>query len=501
MGAPLRLLFISNDPSLLDGVVEALGRTFSGLEASGVNDAGALARSLDQGGYDVVITDYQLTWADGPAVVTAVKERWPECPVVVFSVSGGDELSRDLEAMRRAGPESEPPESFALLSGTIRAALDRAEMARERRRTEAALRESEARFRSVFESASDGIVLADQTGTIVSWNRAAEAMFGYSAGEIVGRPLAVLMPERYRERHQEGIERLRRHGESRVIGSTLELNGMRRDGSEFPIELAIGAWDTGHGVHFGGVIRDVSLRRKAEETLRRSLRQLRSLSTRLAEVQEIERTAIAREVHDELGGALTALCIDIAWVKKRLADGGPAHGPVVARLSAMAEMVESTIDRVRRISAELRPQLLDQLGLVPAIQWQAGEFEIRTGIRCRVRAAEMRLSRAVSTGLFRTVQECLTNVARHSGARSVEIRLHRGRESLVLEVRDDGAGIPDDAAQSPASLGLRGIQERAALLGGEASIRGARKGGTVVSVSVPRASRPTRRRARQGAVA
>jgi PAS domain S-box-containing protein len=415
-------------------------------------------------------------------------------------VSGSDELTRDLEAMRHAGRGAEPPESVALLAGTIRAALDRAELSRERRRAEEALRESEARFRSVFESAGDAIVLADQRGTILSWNRGAQVMFGYEASEIVGRPLSVLMPERYRERHLEGLDRLRRGGEPQVMGTTLEMSGLRRDGTEFDIELALAAWDTGNGINFSGVIRDVSQRKSAEEALRRTNRQLRSLSTRLAEVQEIERTAIAREMHDELGGALTALGMDIAWVRKRLAECGGGPGPVFARLNGMSKMVESTIDRVRRISAELRPQLLDQLGLVAAIQWQAGEFEARTGIACRVRAAEVRVPRAVSTGLFRTVQECLTNVARHSGAHSVEIRLRREPGSLVLEVRDDGAGIASDAAESPASLGLRGIQERAALLGGKASIIAA-DSGTAVFVSVPVAARPPRRALRPGAVA
>jgi PAS domain S-box-containing protein len=500
MGVPLRLLFISNDPAIIEGVADALHRSFPGLEASGAHDTQALARALHQGGYDVVITDYQLGWTDGSAVVTTVKERWPECPVVIFSVSGSDELTRDLDAMRRAGPGAEPPESIALLAGTIRAALDRAELSRERRGAEEALRESEARFRSVFESASDAIVLADQRGTILSWNHGAQAMFGYDASEIVGKPLSVLMPERYRERHQEGLERLRRGGEPRVLGSTLQMSGLRRDGTEFDIELALGAWDTGQGTNFSGVIRDVSERKSVEEALRRTNRQLRSLSTRLAEIQELERSTIARKVHDELGGALTALGMDVAWVRKRLAEYGGGPGPVFARLNGMAKMVESTIDRIRRISAELRPQILDQLGLVAAIQWQAGEFEARTGIACRVRAAEMRVSRTVSTGLFRTVQECLTNVARHSGAHSVEIRLRREPGSLVLEVRDDGAGIASDVAESPGSMGLRGIQERAAQLGGEASIIGGATG-TAVFVAVPVAVRPARRALGRGAVA
>lgn len=484
MGPTLRLLFISNDPTILEGVAFALRLSFPGIEATGVYDKKALATEFDKGVYDVVITDYQLDWTHGPDVVRTLKERWPDCPIVLFSVSGGDELRQDLATMRIAGPGAALPQSLALLTGTVRAALDRSEFMRERRHAENALRESEARFRSVFESATDAIVLADQSGTIVTWNGGAAAMFGYEKEEILGRPLVTLMPERHRRRHEEGMERFRLEGQERVIGSTLELEGLRKDGSEFPIELAIGAWETGHGVNFSGVIRDVTRRKRAEEAVRRSYHQLRALSARVTEAQELERTAIAREVHDELGGALTALCIDIAWIRKRLGADPEKHEKLLARLAAMGGIVESTLERVRQISAELRPQLLDQLGLVAAIEWQAGEFQSRTGIRCHVRADDVQVPRRVSTSLFRIVQECLTNVARHSGARSVDLRLSNERKGLVLRVQDDGAGISRDAARNPASLGLVGIQERALLLGGRARVRGG-DGGTRVTVTLP----------------
>jgi PAS domain S-box-containing protein len=288
------MLFLSNDPRVLDGVAFALRLSFPGLEATGVHDRAALDRELERGGYDVVITDYQLDWTHGPDVVRRLKERWPDCPIVLFSVSAADELQRDLATVRIAGPGADLPQSLAMLSGTVRAALERSELLRERRRAETGLRESEARFRSVFESATDAIVLADHDGTIVSWNRGAAAMFGYETEEILGRPLVTLMPERHRRRHEEGMERFRRGGDERAIGSTLQLEGLRKDGSEFPIELAVGAWETGHGINFSGVIRDVTRRKRAEDAVRRSYQQLRALSARVAEVQESERTAIAR---------------------------------------------------------------------------------------------------------------------------------------------------------------------------------------------------------------
>jgi len=215
--------------------------------------------------------------------------------------------------------------------------------------------------------------------------------------------------------------------------------------------------------------------------------QLRELSAHVESVREDERTGIAREIHDVLGQGLTALKMDLAWLARRTTG----QEPLLEKLRAMSEATDEIIQQVRRISTELRPGVLDDLGLLAGIEWQAQEFEGRTGTLCTVESnlGDAKLPRDVSTAIFRIFQEALTNVARHAEARHVGVRLDLADDVLDLEVRDDGKGITHAQAGNPRSLGLLGIRERARRLGGRATVAAGTQGGTVVSVRVPRAGR------------
>lgn len=210
--------------------------------------------------------------------------------------------------------------------------------------------------------------------------------------------------------------------------------------------------------------------------------QLRALSQRIEATREEERTGIAREIHDQLGQALTALKMDIAWVSRRLRD--PAG--IEQKLAEMSRTTDEIIFSVRRISAELRPGVLDDLGLLAAIEWQAEEFARRSAIRCRVRSelGDLMVERALATAAFRIFQEALTNVARHAGATQVDVRLGARDGRLEMEVADDGVGLPE-AMPRAGSLGLLGMSERARRLGGECEVRRRAPRGTVVSLSIP----------------
>jgi PAS domain S-box-containing protein len=216
--------------------------------------------------------------------------------------------------------------------------------------------------------------------------------------------------------------------------------------------------------------------------------QLRALSARIEAVREEERTGVAREIHDELGQALTALKMDVAWIARHAdSEAGLDKGVLLEKLGGISEMTDGIIDGVRRISAALRPGVLDDLGLVAAIEWQAQEFERRTSQTCAVHASigDARFARQLSTDIFRIFQEALTNVARHADAKHVEVRLERVEGCLRMEVADDGKGIPHEAVQSQGSLGLLGIRERARRLGGVVSVAGVPGKGTLVVVDVP----------------
>ena len=216
--------------------------------------------------------------------------------------------------------------------------------------------------------------------------------------------------------------------------------------------------------------------------------QLRALSAHAETVREDERTGIAREIHDVLGQALTALKMDVAWIARRLDANAPADKAVLLdKLHGMSEITDDVIKTVRRISAELRPGVLDDLGLVAAVDWQAQEFENRTGVTCTLDASlgEEPLSHELSTAVFRIFQEALTNVARHAHAEHVAIRLAQDGGDLRLTVHDDGRGIDPDDLDDPESLGLLGIRERARRLGGEVTIERAPEGGTHLSLRLP----------------
>jgi signal transduction histidine kinase len=215
--------------------------------------------------------------------------------------------------------------------------------------------------------------------------------------------------------------------------------------------------------------------------------QLRALSAHVESVREEERTGIAREIHDTLGQALTALKMDIAWVERRVSEQSPERQAILDKLHAMSRATDEVLDQVRRISAELRPGVLDDLGIVAALEWQGQEFEARTGASCFVRSNldGEHLDRELSTAVFRIFQEALTNVARHAEATRVDVRLERADGALVLEVQDDGKGIAEEAEHRATSLGLLGVRERARRLGGVATVRLAEGRGTVLSLTLP----------------
>jgi PAS domain S-box-containing protein len=354
-----------------------------------------------------------------------------------------------------------------------------------RRQLEERLRACTESFRHLIDWAPIAIVTLDRELKVTRWNASAERLFGWSEAEILNRPLPFLPAEKGEE--FQALLSAYRSGPV-VDFATYRL---RKDGSKVQVSISANAARdrAGEIVELHGFFVDISERWRAAQELRKSHDQLRALSARLLSIREEERTRIARELHDELGQCLIGLKLQLAALGVH-----PPRDPQRLRrkVEALTGLIDQTLDTVSRLSTELRPAILDRLGLTAGIEWQVAEFAERTGIRCDLaaKAPDARVSSAVSTAVFRILQEALTNVAKHSRARHVMVRLAEESGRLVLEVDDDGVGMNDRTGAADLKLGLVGIRERTAALGGSAAVGGAPGMGTSVRVEIPTAAEP-----------
>lgn len=393
----------------------------------------------------------------------------------------------------------------------------------DRRRSERALRESEERFRLLIQGVQEyAIFQLDPMGNVASWNAGASRLTGYHAEEIIGKHFSVLYP---REDVLDGkpertLAEAVRRGQSEDEGWRV-----RKDGSRFWANVLVTALRDAQGNlrGFAKLTRDMTERREREEALTRAkellelrveqraavltrvneelreeiaerkrteeqfketLDQLRALAARLQSVREEERASIAREIHDELGQACTAIKMDLALIGRKITK---RQTQLRAKIESSMSIVDDMIVTLRRIASDLRPRSLDDLGLAAALEWQGQEFEKRTGIQCRVSLPPepLNLDAEQSTAIFRIFQESLTNVARHAEATTVEARLEIEDDQLIFRVHDNGKGFEPREAKAKKSLGLVGMQERAHLLKGEVSVEGIPGSGTTMTLRIP----------------
>ncbi len=343
---------------------------------------------------------------------------------------------------------------------------------------------NEERFRKFFKEVSDGVLVNNLTEDLLfdnffeANNRACE-LLNYSHDEILNLKIYNIIPIRDCQRIEQFVHQLLKNNYT-----VFESLFITKDKRKIPVEINAHLFEYKNKPVIISVIRDITKRNYANIQLNKSREQLRSLALRLQNIREEERAMIAREIHDELGQLLTVLKIQISLISKKLSK---RQAKIHERVESSIRFIDQAVKSVQKITTQLRPGILDELGLIPAIEWQAREFEEQTGIHCdcTLPIESINLNPKHSTALFRITQEALTNVARHSFAERVSIYLKEENNMLVLEITDNGKGIHNSQINNPNSLGLLGIKERAMVFGGKVTINGVSQRGTNLKVEWP----------------
>ncbi|MBI4661743.1 MAG: PAS domain S-box protein [Verrucomicrobia bacterium] len=369
-----------------------------------------------------------------------------------------------------------------------------------RKRSEEALRESEERYRTLIETAKDVIFRLGRDGKITSLNSAFEAVTGWSCREWIGKDFAPLLHPEDRSIAVERFQAILRgetpaHNSYRVI----KKSGEYADG-EFTVSAEV---KCGMVVGVFGIAREVTERKQAEEALRQSeehyrelfheayrmQENLRRLSSKILQVQEEERTRISRELHDEVGQALTAVSVNVAVMKREV---DPGNQRFLKKIADSQALLSQTMETVHGFSRELRPALLDDLGLLAALRSYLKAFEERTGIRVHFRPAAASLIEAWDisrkTVVYRVAQESLNNIAKHAEAKRVTFKIRKAQSRIAIEIQDDGKGFSLEqrpTGKSPNRLGLLGMQERVRLVNGDFAVQSKPGEGTVIRVQIP----------------
>lgn len=472
----------SEDDAIL--VLHELAEGGFSVSSHRVETARDMQAALERDSWNLVISDFKLPRFSAMEALEVLRVSGSRLPCIVVSGAIGEEAAVAL--MKAGASDFVMKQRLSRLGPAVERTLREADTRRAHRIAIEAQQQSEARFEAIAAHLPgvvfQAILYPDADVRLAYVSNGCRAVLGVDASTLMANPkllLEMIVPEDrasfWQARQATVTQLLPRNWEGRIrLGADCNIKWINlRAGSR--------RLDSG-GILSEGIITNITESKLAQESMRRSREQLRQLAIHVDKVKEQERAHIAREIHDDLGGTLLATKIDLACIRSRLP---PEREDLLEKTSSMEALLDSAIATSTRISRRLRPLVLDH-GITAAIEWQAREFAKRMGIPCNYAcpAEDIGLPSDLATALFRVFQETLTNIAKHAGARCVDVALEETEGEVRLTVQDDGCGITPADMQKPGSYGLRGMRERVDSLGGRLKIAGDTIG-TSVEVRIP----------------
>ena len=487
----IRVLMVEDSEEDTQIILATLAAGGFSVVSRRVETAEQLRVALQSDDWSVVLSDFNLPSFGAIEALDVLRQLKAQVPMVVVTGAIGEESAAAV--IKAGASDLVTKQGLHRLIPVVERNLRELDSLRQYQAALAALNESEARFQAIAANLP-GVVFQtllydDGSADLAYVSAGSQLVLGVSADVLMGHPeliLDMILPEDRKSflatRIQAATQLAPRNWEGRIRigadGQEIKWVNLRASVRRLPSGVVVS----------DGIISNITESKLAQQAIEGQQLQLRQLASHIERVKEEERGHIAREIHDDLGGTLTAAKIDLAWIRSRL---GPDQAALIEKADAMEALLDSAIEATGRISRSLRPLILDY-GVTGAIEWQVKEFRKRMGITCDFvcSSEDIVLDREFSTALFRIFQETLTNIAKHAGASRVDVSLEDDGNEVLLTVTDDGRGIEPLDMHKSGSYGIRGMRERAGFLGGIMDISGASGAGTQVRVCLP-AKRPS----------
>jgi len=477
MNTELKLLLLEDDAADAELIQLLLKRSGLQFEAVVATDEREFLQALESNGYHAVLADNALPQYNSMEALDLIRKTNPDVAFILVTGTVSEEFA--VKIIQQGADDYILKTNLTRLPSAITSAIEKKKISREKVAAEKEIEKEKELSISIINSLPGIFYLCDNQGKFLRWNKNFERISGYNAAEI-----GTMSPDDFfNPGNKQAFARYIRNSFARGYGEA-EVVFTTRDGKQIPYYFTSMAVSFQQKECLICVGLDITAGKESEKALKQLNGELHRISAHLENIREKEQARIAREVHDQLGQQLTGLKMDISWLKDKL-DKGMSTVVIREKLEEMSGMVDEAVVAVRKVASDLRPSILDDFGLVEALDWQSKEFSKRSGIGVYFKHPDnkLKLSPSVTISLFRIYQEILTNVARHANSKNINASLEWQQDNLILSVSDDGKGF--DSSKPITSLGLLGMKERAYMIGGTLNINSAPGAGTTVSVNVP----------------